>query len=177
AACWARGRSGWRFRASPHRVRSAVGRSGHRSTCEPPHRLHPSGPLAGPAHGAIMELTQLKIQSYELPTVIKHGVGALAALGEEVGRLGVRRPLLVTDKGMVATGHVERAAGFLTAAGLDPAVVDQVVGNPSIHHVARGSEAYRDHRADGLVALGGGSSMDVAKAVRVGVAHGGKILH
>jgi len=123
-----------------------------------------------------MELAQIKVQSYELPTVIKHGVGALAALGEEVGRLGVRRPLLVTDKGMVATGHVERAAGFLTAAGLDPAVFDQVVGNPSIHHVARGSEAYRDHRADGLVALGGGSSMDVAKAIGVEVAHGGKIL-
>jgi len=123
-----------------------------------------------------MDLARVKIQSYELPTVIKHGVGALVALGQEVAALGVRRPLVVTDKGMLATGHVERAAGVLTAHGLAPAVFDGVVGNPSIHHVARGTEAYRDHKADGMVAIGGGSSMDVAKAIGVEVAHGGKIL-
>jgi choline dehydrogenase len=123
-----------------------------------------------------MEPRELKIQSYELPTVIKHGVGAVAALGEEAARLGIRRPLLVTDKGMRATGQVERAAGLLTSHGLEAAVFDGVAGNPSIHHVGRGSEAYRDHRADGMVALGGGSSMDVAKAIGVEVAHGGKIL-
>lgn len=123
-----------------------------------------------------MELAQLKLQSYELPTVVKHGVGALAALGEETVRLGVRRPLLVSDTGMVATGHVDRAAGYLKAQGLEPAIFDGVVGNPSIHHVARGTEAYRDHRADGMIALGGGSSMDVAKAIGVEVAHGGRIL-
>ncbi len=123
-----------------------------------------------------MELGELKIQSYELPTVIKHGIGALGALGEEVARLGIRRPLLVTDEGMIATGHVDRAAGLLKAHGLEPAVFDGVVGNPSIHHVARGTEACRDHRADGLVALGGGSSMDVAKAIGVEVAHGGTVL-
>jgi choline dehydrogenase len=123
-----------------------------------------------------MDLAQLKLQTYELPTVIKHGVGALAALGQEVAALGVRRPLVVTDKGMVATGHVDRATGVLRAQGLEPAVFHGVVGNPSIHHVAQGSEAYRDHRADGLVAIGGGSSMDVAKAIGVEVAHGGKIL-
>lgn len=123
-----------------------------------------------------MELGELKIQSYELPTVIKHGIGALAALGEEAARLGVRRPLLVTDKGLMATGHVDRATGLLKAHGLEPAIFDGVVGNPSIHHVALGTEAYRDHRADGMVALGGGSSMDVAKAIGVEVAHGGKVL-
>jgi len=123
-----------------------------------------------------MELSRLKVQSYELPTVIKHGVGALAAVGEEAAALGIRRPLLVTDKGMVATGHVDRAATLLAAQGLEPATFDGVVGNPSIHHVARGSEAYRDHRADGMVALGGGSSMDTAKAIGVEVAHGGRIL-
>ncbi len=123
-----------------------------------------------------MELGELKIQSYELPTVIKHGIGALGALGEEVARLGIRRPLLVTDAGMLATGHVDRAAGLLKAHGLEPAVFDGVVGNPSIHHVTRGTEACRDHRADGLVALGGGSSMDVAKAIGVEVAHGGTVL-
>jgi choline dehydrogenase len=123
-----------------------------------------------------MEVTQVKVQSYELPTVIKHGAGALAALGDETARLGVRRPLLVTDAGMVKAGHADRAASILRAHGLEPGVFDGVAGNPSIHHVARGTEAYRDHRADGLVALGGGSSMDTAKAVGVEVAHGGKIL-
>ncbi|MGH7265063.1 MAG: iron-containing alcohol dehydrogenase [Candidatus Rokuibacteriota bacterium] len=123
-----------------------------------------------------MSLSELRVQSYELPTVIKHGIGALAALGEEAASLGIRRPLLVTDKGMVATGHVERAASLLKDRGLEPLTFDGVVGNPAIQHVGRGTEAYRDHRADGLVAIGGGSSMDVAKAVGVEVAHGGRIL-
>ncbi len=123
-----------------------------------------------------MELAQVKIQSYELPTVIKHGIGALTTLGGETARLGIRRPLIVTDKGLMATGHVERTVGLLTAEGLEPAVFNEVVGNPGIHHVARGSESYRDHRADGMVALGGGSPMDVAKAIGVEVAHNGKIL-
>ncbi|MGH7319120.1 MAG: iron-containing alcohol dehydrogenase [Candidatus Rokuibacteriota bacterium] len=123
-----------------------------------------------------MERAQVKIQSYELPTVIKHGIGALAALGEETARLGVRRPLIVTDKGLMATGHVERTVGLLKAQGLEPAVFSEVVGNPAIHHVAQGSESYRDHRADGMVALGGGSAMDVAKAIGVEIAHSGKIL-
>jgi choline dehydrogenase len=123
-----------------------------------------------------MEPAQIRIQSYELPTVIKHGAGALAALGEEAARLGIRRPLLLTDKGMRATGHVDRAARLLAARGLEPAIFAGVAGNPSVHHVARGTEAHRDHRADGLVAIGGGSSMDVAKAVGVEVAHGGSIL-
>jgi choline dehydrogenase len=123
-----------------------------------------------------MEPGQLRIQSYALPTVIKHGVGALAALGEEAAGLGVRRPLVVTDKGVIQTGHVDRAVGILKARGLEPAVFSEVVGNPAISHVARGTEAYRDHGADGMVALGGGSSMDVAKAVGVEVAHEGRIL-
>ncbi len=123
-----------------------------------------------------MDLGEVKLQSYELPTVIKHGVGALAALGEEARHLGIRRPLVVTDKGLLATGHVERAVGILDTHGLQPAIFDGVVGNPSVRHVARGSEAYRDHRADGMVAIGGGSAMDVAKAIGVEVAHGGTIL-
>ena len=123
-----------------------------------------------------MELAQVKVQSYELPTVIKHGAGALAVLGDEATRLGIRRPLVVTDPGMVKAGHVDRAAALLRGHGLDPGIFDGVAGNPSIHHVARGTEAYRDHRADGMVALGGGSSMDTAKAIGVEVAHGGKVL-
>jgi choline dehydrogenase len=123
-----------------------------------------------------MELSQVKVQSYALPTTIKHGVGALGALGEETAALGVRRPLIVTDKGMVQTGHIERAMSLLKARGLEPAVFSEVVSNPAIHHVAHGSDAYREHAADGMVAIGGGSSMDVAKAVGVEVAHGGRIL-
>jgi choline dehydrogenase len=118
----------------------------------------------------------MRVQSYQLPTTIKHGVGALAALGEEVAQLGVRRPLVVTDEGLLAAGQVDRALGILKAHGLESAVYSEVVGNPAIQHVARGTEAYRDHRADGLVAIGGGSCMDVAKAIGVEVAHNGKIL-
>src|SRR5207253_4181133 len=102
---------------------------------------------------------------------IVHGAGAVARVGELVAELGVTRPLLVTDSGVVAAGLAEK-----TLAHLENAVVfDDVRPNPDIELVGRASAAYRESGCDGLVALGGGSSMDTAKSVGVEVAHGGSI--
>jgi choline dehydrogenase len=101
-----------------------------------------------------------------------HGPGAVASLGELCRELGIRRPLLVTDKGVLAAGLVEPAL-----AQLDDAVLfDGVRPNPDIELVGEGSAAYREQGCDGLVALGGGSSIDAAKAIGVEVVHGGSIL-
>jgi choline dehydrogenase len=112
------------------------------------------------------------IRSVEVPTRIAHGPGAIARLGELVRELGVKHPFLVTDKGVVSAGLADRALENLG----DAFVFDGVRANPDVALVGEASALYREEGCDGLVALGGGSSMDTAKGVGVEVAHGGSIL-
>jgi choline dehydrogenase len=111
------------------------------------------------------------VRTVEVPTRIVHGPGALARLGDVVAELGVERPLLVTDSGVAAAGLADRAREHLDGA----AVFDTVYPNPDLELVALAAERYGAETCDGLVALGGGSSMDTAKAVGVVVEHGGSI--
>jgi choline dehydrogenase len=112
------------------------------------------------------------VRSVELPTRLVHGPGAIARLRELTYELGVRRPLLVTDPGVVGAGLAEEALRQLDGA----VVFDGVRPNPDIELVGEGSAAYREHGCDGLVGLGGGSSIDAAKAIGVEVEHGGSIV-
>jgi choline dehydrogenase len=112
------------------------------------------------------------VRTVEVPTRFVHGAGAIARVGELVAGLGVTRPLLVTDKGVVAAGLADAVLAHLENA----VVFDEVRANPDIELVGRASVAYRESGCDGLVALGGGSSMDTAKSVGVEVAHGGSIV-
>ena len=112
------------------------------------------------------------IRTVEVPTHIVHGPGSIARLGELVRGLGVEHPFLVTDKGVVSAGLAERA---LESLG-DAFVFDGVRPNPDVELVGEASALYREEGCDGLVALGGGSSMDTAKGIGVEVAHGGSIL-
>jgi choline dehydrogenase len=111
------------------------------------------------------------IRSVELPTRLVHGAGAIAKLGDVVRELGVARPLLVTDPGVAAAGLAERALAQLENA----VVFDQVRPNPDIALVDEGAELYDESGCDGLVGLGGGSSMDTAKSIGVVARHGGSI--
>jgi choline dehydrogenase len=111
------------------------------------------------------------VRRVEVPTRLVHGVGALSTLPELVRELGLRKPLLVTDAGVAAVGLADRALAHLNGA----AVFADVYPNPDIELVGRVAAAYRDEGCDGLVALGGGSAMDTAKAAGVEVAHGGPI--
>ena len=112
------------------------------------------------------------MRSVEVPTRMVHGPGAVARVGELCRELGVRRPLLVTDKGVAAAGLVDPALALLD----DPVLFDGVRPNPDIELVGEGSAVYREEGCDGLVALGGGSSIDAAKAIGVEIVHGGSIL-
>ena len=107
---------------------------------------------------------------------MKHGPGAIAALGEEARSLGMKRPLLVTDPGIVRAGLLPRAASALKAVNLDFAVFDRVAPNPPIALVNEGAELYRREKCDGVIGFGGGSSMDTAKSVGVVANNGGSIL-
>jgi len=111
------------------------------------------------------------IRSVELPTRLVHGIGAITQLGDVVRQLGVTRPLLVTDPGVAAAGLAERALDQLDNA----VVFDQVRPNPDIALVDEGAKVYAESGCDGLVGLGGGSSLDTAKAIGVVSRQGGSI--
>lgn len=112
------------------------------------------------------------IRTVEIPARMVHGPGAISRLGELVEEMGVKRPFLVTDGGVVSAGLADRALEYLD----DAVVFDGVKPNPDVELIGWASEIYREEGCDGLVALGGGSSMDTAKGVGVEVVHGGSIL-
>jgi choline dehydrogenase len=112
------------------------------------------------------------VRAVEVPTKLVHGAGALARLGETLRELGVSRPLLVTDPGVAAAGLVDRALEHLE----DAVVFDGVRPNPDIALVDEGAALYAESGRDGLVGLGGGSSLDTAKSIGVVARHGGSIL-
>lgn len=96
---------------------------------------------------------------------IVFGAGAIARLGEIARPLAGARIALVTDKGVVASGLVEPALSSLRAAGIEVSVFDAVVADPPEAVVMAAVEAATAAGAQGVIGLGGGSSMDVAKLV------------
>lgn len=112
---------------------------------------------------------------YQPRTRVVFGAGAIDRLGELSRELGGRRALVVSDPGIVAAGHVERAMESLQAAGLHAGLFDGVEENPTTRHVEAGLEVARQQDVDLLVGLGGGSSMDCAKGINFLLTGGGKM--
>ncbi len=105
------------------------------------------------------------------PTRVVLGPGALARLPAELERLAIRRPLVVTDAGVVRSGIVARVHAVLTRADVAFARFEDVQPNPTDRDADAGLAAYRAGGCDGLVAVGGGSSIDAAKLVQLLVTH------
>ena len=103
------------------------------------------------------------------------GLGAAAAVGELARELGGRRALVVTDPGVRAAGHADRAAAALGAAGVAARIFDAVIENPTTREVAAGRDAAARWGADLVVALGGGSAMDCAKGINFLLTNGGRM--
>lgn len=108
-------------------------------------------------------------------TRLVFGCGVLSRLGALSAELGARRVLLVTDRGIVAAGHVARAVESLQGAGVAVTVYDAVRENPSTVDVARCLAVARDAGVDLFVGLGGGSSMDTAKGTNFLLTNGGEM--
>ncbi|BCB75305.1 L-threonine dehydrogenase [Phytohabitans flavus] len=114
------------------------------------------------------------VLQFSSPTKVLMGDGALEQLGTEVSRLG-KRPLLVTDPGVAASGLVDLVKAPLDAAGIETVVFDGVGGNPTVEQVMACLSALRASSSDVLVAVGGGSAMDVSKAAAVLATNGGEV--
>lgn len=113
---------------------------------------------------------------FRLPTRIVFGAGRLAELGELAKSLdGAKRFLVVSDPGVVAAGHTQRGLDALHAAGHVTQLFSDFAENPDTAHVDAGVAVAKDFRPDGIIGLGGGSSMDCAKGINFIYSCGGQI--
>ena len=113
-------------------------------------------------------------QRFSSPPRLILGDGALEQLAAELPSLGTK-VLVVTDPGIVAAGILSRVLDVLKTSDVEIATFADVVGNPDIATVDAANQARVEAGADILIAIGGGSSMDVAKSVAVLATNGGGI--
>ena len=106
-------------------------------------------------------------------TQIQIDFGALALLKAECERVGIQRPLIVTDAGVKAVGILDKALAALPSVKVN--VFDQTPSNPTEAAVRAAAAIYKQDGCDGLIALGGGSSIDCAKGVAIAATHEGPL--
>ena len=111
----------------------------------------------------------------QLPTRVTAGPGSLARLGEIAAGLGFRRTLLVADRGIEAAGYAARAKRLLEAAGVTVFPLHDIEVNPDASAIEAGAALAAPLGVDSIVAMGGGSSLDTAKAINFLLSNGGKI--
>ena len=116
-----------------------------------------------------------QITSFFIPTVTLVGANCSTQIPARLMSLGAKKPLIVTDKGIVAVGILKQITDILDAAKLNYEVFDETVPNPTDKNVEAATEAYRKGGCDSLITLGGGSSHDCGKGVGFVVSNGGKI--
>src|SRR5437762_8650071 len=106
------------------------------------------------------------------PTRIVYGKGAIQELPNELKRAGASRPLLVTDKGILQAGLLRFVTPLLEQVGIKTRLFTEFEANPTDQDALRGIEAYRAAGADSVLGIGGGASLDMAKAIALLVNHG-----
>ena len=107
---------------------------------------------------------------------LKFGVGALDEIGFDLGQMGLSRVLIVTDEGVAATGIPLRAAESMQNAGLKPTLFTGVHVEPTDQSLREAVDFARDIDWDGFVAIGGGSSIDTAKAINLLTTNPGDLM-
>lgn len=108
-------------------------------------------------------------------THIQFDYGAVQLLRQECERVGIHKPLIVTDQGVKAAGILQKALDALP--GMAVAVFDQTPSNPTEAAVRAAAAVYRAQGCDGLIAVGGGSAIDCAKGVAIAATHDGPLTH
>jgi len=115
------------------------------------------------------------VAKYVVPEIV-FGAGVLDEIGHAAARLGAVHPLLVTDAGVQEAGWSGQACRHLRDSGLVPTTWSAVTPNPKDVEVLAGTQAYLEAGCDVIVAVGGGSAIDAAKAIAVLVSNGGAIF-
>ena len=102
-----------------------------------------------------------------LNTISYHGAGAIKEIPGELQRRGLKKVFVASDPDLVKFGVTTKVTDLLTEAGIDWSLYSEIKPNPTIQNVTDGVQAFKDAQADSIVAIGGGSSMDTAKAIGV----------
>ncbi len=116
-----------------------------------------------------------KTDVFRSPTTVRYGRGAVAAIGDVIAPYARERLLIISDPGVVKAGLLERVTSHLERTGPHRSVFSDIEPNPSIETVDRAFAAYQQTEADAVLVVGGGSAMDVAKAIGILATNGGKI--
>jgi alcohol dehydrogenase len=105
--------------------------------------------------------------NFQIPTNIVFGIGSLDTIGTHAKQLGLKKPMLVTDKIIGKTEGVKRALDLLGKEGISAVVWDEIGAEPTDKVIVEGLGVYRAQGCDGFIGFGGGSSMDTAKCIGV----------
>ena len=100
-----------------------------------------------------------------------HGAGAVTAIVTELANRGLKRPIVFSDPDLIKFGVTKKVTDLLDAAKVAYAVYSEIKPNPTIQNVLDGVEAFKKSGADSIIAIGGGSSMDTAKAIGIIIAN------
>lgn len=103
--------------------------------------------------------------NWSYPTSIRFGAGRISEIAEACSLANIKRPLLVTDRGLASMEITSKTLGLLEDAGLGHAMFSNVDPNPNEKNVEEGLKVYREGGHDGVVAFGGGSGLDLAKVL------------
>lgn len=117
----------------------------------------------------------LPARTFLIPPVLITGSGSSEKVGEESNKLGVKKAFIVTDQVMVKLGVLEGVKKALEQSKIQFIIYDAVATEPTVDYVKEGLKIFKDNGCDFLVAVGGGSPIDTAKAIAIMVTNPGSI--
>jgi len=112
---------------------------------------------------------------FQMPSKVLFGLGAVENAGEELKGLQAKKALLVTDEIMVKVGIVDKVTGNLDSHGIGYTIYDRVSSEPTLDYIEEGVNLFKDNQCDSIIAVGGGSPIDAAKAIAVMAKNKGSI--
>lgn len=119
--------------------------------------------------------TILNLRKFVMPEVV-FGKGARKLAGQYAEKFSLKKVLLVTDKGIIENGWLEDVVKSLDELGIEYILFTELTPNPKDFEVMLGAESFKNNRCDGIIAIGGGSPMDLAKGVGIISTNGGIIV-
>ncbi len=117
----------------------------------------------------------LKRHTYTYPTRIEYGPGAMKDFTSIVKESGLKKGLIVTDKGIEGIGLADELKGYFAEVGIETVIFSDVKSNPTEENVLEGTKVYKESGCDFIVGLGGGSPLDTGKTIKVMATHDGPL--